>query len=358
MNYKNYTSLILNGQLLNKYDIVDYCKNSSEEFLNHIADFLIEWFNEDETIALQTSGSTGTPKKIIATKKQMLYSAAATAKYFNFKENDVAVLALPANYIAGKMMIVRALLSKLNLVCIKPSTHPFLNLDKNLVVDFMPLTPAQLSDVKDTLQVKKILLGGAPVSNELIEQCNNLSAAIYHGYGMTETLSHIALRKINGQDKSTIYTALPNVSFTQDERDCLIIETAFLTQPIITNDIVQLIDNKSFIWKGRFDNVINSGGIKLFAEAIENNISNLIHQNFFIAAIPDKTLGEKLCLFIEGNKLNEELLIKLKKNLADTLSKYDVPKEIYFIDKFAYTASNKIQRLQTLEQFLKIHPLN
>ncbi|MBX2930363.1 MAG: AMP-binding protein [Chitinophagaceae bacterium] len=352
MNYKNYTALSINGQCLKEQGIIEYCRNSHEDYLIHIANFLEEWFNEQDSITLQTSGSTGEPKKITVAKKQMLLSADATAKYFHFQEKQTALLALPATYIAGKMMIVRALYSQLNLVCIAPSNNPFEKINKNVAIDFMPLTPTQLNGVNNTYLVKKILLGGAPISHELAEQCQNLQAEIYHGYGMTETLSHVALRLVNGSNQSVFYQALPNVSFTQDERECLIIHAPFLQQPIITNDIVRLKNNSSFIWQGRYDNIINSGGIKLQPEVIEEKLTPLIKEPYFISAIPDKVLGEKLCLFIEHIAYNTYSLQALKNNMNQCLTKYETPKEIYFIENFSYTNSGKIQRQQTIQQFV------
>lgn len=349
MTHLDYIELNINGHLLKGNAIVEYCQNSTTQNGIELAHFMIDWLDSNSKIKLQTSGSTGVPKTIEVQKIQLLQSAAATAKYFNFSEGEVAVLALPIKYIAGKMMVVRALYSKLHLKVIEPTSHPFEFISDEEKIDFMPLTPMQLSKVTSTKNVQKILLGGAPISEVLEQALQPLKAAIYHGYGMTETLSHVALRKVNGKDKTPYYTALPGVHFYTNKKDCLCIHVPFLPHPIITNDIVELLSETEFIWKGRADHVIISGGVKLFPEHIENKLAAYIPHAFFISSVSDIVLGEKLCLVIEAEQYSAAQLKRLKETLQQQLEKLEIPKHIYFHKPFTYTESGKIQRKQTIQ---------
>lgn len=353
MRHQDFRTLQINGQELQGSELVDYTLNSSSDQLKYLGQFMQEWLNENEYISVQSSGSTGSPKKIKVLKTQMLASAQATAGFFNFKEGQTALLALPMHYIAGKMMVVRALYSGLNLILLEPSTHPFEQLNPKQKIDFAPFTPMQLDGVKDTLSIRTILLGGGPVSKSQEAALQNVSAEIYHGYGMTETLSHIALRKVNGPDADQIYRALPQVFFEQDKRDCLVATVPFLKEKVITNDVIQLIDRQSFIWQSRFDHVINSGGIKLFPEKIESQISHFIETAFFVFGMADEVLGQRLCLFIEGEHPSPAHLKILQSQIQQVLKGAEKPKHIYFILSFSRTASGKIQRAQTVDLFFK-----
>ena len=352
MNFKDYTQLKLNGRHFNGDEIIAYCNASKSNNLKMLGDFITEWLSPETTMKLQTSGSTGTPKIITVEKNQMLQSAKATTQFFGFEEGQNALLCLTITYIAGKMMVVRALFSKLNLICVEPDEAPLKKIPENTFIDFAPLTPMQLNDTANSSSVKTILLGGSAVSSKLESAIQELESQVYHGYGMTETLSHVALRKVNGEDKSEIYQALPGVKFSTDERGCLVISVPYLNERIITNDIVTLLNNYSFIWKGRADNIINSGGVKLFPESIELRISALLEEPFFVAGMPDNLLGEKLCMFIEAQKFDTEKLELLRDNLKKVLDKYEIPKEILFVNKFQRTLSDKIQRQSTILTFL------
>ncbi|MCC6385736.1 MAG: AMP-binding protein [Bacteroidia bacterium] len=350
---RQYNELMINGHLLRGDEILQYCRKSNIENMKLLGAFISEWLTDSDTMQVQTSGSTGKPKTISVEKKQMLQSAEATASFFNFKQGQTALLCLPISYIAGKMMVVRTLFSRLNLICVKPDEAPLKSIPENTFIDFAPLTPMQLNDTTNSSMVKTILLGGSAVSSKLESALQQLNAEVYHGYGMTETLSHVALRKVNGKDKSEIYQGLPGVKFNTDDRGCLEISVLYLNKKIITNDIVALRNDHSFIWKGRADNIINSGGIKLFPEMIENRISTLLEEPFFIAGTADHLLGEKLCLFIESENYDTEKLERLKINLKSNLDKYEIPKEIFFIQRFQRTASEKIQRQLTIQDFFR-----
>lgn len=352
IEYNAFQQLTINGKKLIGKEIIQYCNEQNHSLFSEIALFIADWLDENPEIEVQTSGSTGEPQKIKILKNQMLQSAAATAQFFDLKENENMYLCLPVRFIAGKMMIIRALYSQMNLIVLQEqNSHPIDNLPDDLTIHFAAFVPMQLKDIKNTKKIKTILLGGAPISSEQEDAFQKLKAEIFHSYGMTETLSHVAIRKVNGKEKSNIFKALPNINFELDERDCLIIDVPFLSEKVITNDIVELINPKEFIWKGRYDNVINSGGIKFFPEELEKKIQNLLQENYFFFGLPDEILGEKICLFIEHSSYSQVELNKFRDELKDVLNKYEFPKAIYFIEKFSYTLSSKIKRQDTVQRY-------
>ncbi len=349
MNYQDYRTLTLNGQRLKEHELLAYCFDSSEEYMHDIGSFLKEWLDDKTTLTIKTSGSTGEAKQISVEKNQMLGSAALTAAYFKFEKGQTALLALPISYIAGKMMVVRALYSGLNLLCQKPNTNPVSLLSNVAVIDFAPFTPMQMYKVKDTKNIRKILLGGAPLTQEAEEKMQVLKAGIFLGYGMTETLSHVALRRINGENRSEVYRVLEGISIRTDDRDCLIVKAPFLPKPVFTNDVVEIKSKRTFVWKGRTDYVVNSGGIKLFPEEIEKKVASFIFDRFFFAGLPDEKLGQKLCLFIERETYSDSEKADLIKKIAQVVEVYEKPREIYTVSEFKTTSSGKIRRDESIK---------
>lgn len=315
-----------------------------------IKTFLQAWYNDLDHVIGHTSGSTGTPKEIRLLKQDMLASAHLTNQYFNIGPTSRLLLCLSPSYIAGKMMIVRAMLSGADLVCVPPSSSPLKEVKQDL--DFAAFVPLQVETLlagprtTDQLsRVKQIIIGGAVVSPPLERQLQNLPTACYATYGMTETVSHVALRAINGREKSPYYFALGNVRFETDERDCLVIHAPHLQQnTFVTNDIVQLSDSTHFQWLGRLDNVINSGGIKLFPEKIEAKIAPFLTCRFFITREDDSRLGQKAVLVMEGKPWNETERAHLMQQLRQHLLSHEIPKSIYFQEHFKETYSGKITR--------------
>ncbi|WP_370398237.1 AMP-binding protein [Tenacibaculum dicentrarchi] len=332
----------------------------SDKISKSIHTFLTDWFNEKDFVIVQTSGSTGKPKPIKLQKEFMKNSALATGNFFDLKENTTALLCLSIDYIAGKMMLVRALTLGWKLDIVKPDSNP-LKSEKLFKkhYDFSAMVPLQLrNSLADLCKIDKLIVGGGVVSNDLIKAIKNISTKVFVTYGMTETITHIAVKKLNNFQKNELvlsdYTVLSNVKITVDARDCLVIEAPKVSEEkIITNDIVKLISATKFQWLGRFDNVINSGGVKLHPEKIEEKLSEIITSRFFVIGISDAILGEKLILIIE-NKISSEEEKTLKKSVKNlkTLSKFEIPKEIYFIDNFIETDTKKIQRKKTLEKIV------
>ncbi|MCX6351099.1 MAG: AMP-binding protein [Bacteroidetes bacterium] len=288
----------------------------------------------------------------------MLVCAKATAEAFGLKENDTLFLCLGTQQIAGLMMVVRALLNNCNLYVAAPSSNPFLELDEDIKLDFAAFVPLQIRTIikeeKHLLilnKMKAIIIGGAPLDEGLENEIQKINAPVYHTYGMTETYTHIALKRLNGMDKDNLYHSIQGVNFSVDNRDCLVINSPIAD--VITNDIVDLIDAKTFKWLGRFDNVINSGGVKIFVEELEKEIAKYLPENinFFCAPKPDETLGEKLILVIENPKWAKEKVRDLLDVLKRNLAKYHSPTEVLFVEKFVYTNSGKINRSATISSF-------
>lgn len=309
-----------------------------ERFLNLNADlekFVSEWNNQSDSINLKTSGSTGSPKIITALKKNLVQSASYTTNFLGLKERNSALCCLPIDFIAGKMMFIRAIQAKLDLYYTQPSLKPLENLKSE--IDFCAMTPMQVENSLDKIHlVKKVIIGGAQISNSLAEKLKGFSNEIYETFGMTETFSHFALRKISQNNTDDFFTVFPEFQISIDERSCLKVKTPYYKNELQTNDIVEIKENK-FKFIGRADFIINSGGIKLNPEQIENKLQKQIRGEFIISSLSDKVLGKKLILVVnqKQEKYNFDYL---------NLSKYEIPKEVYLIDSFEKTKTGKIIR--------------
>lgn len=331
-----------NGQKVTKDDLVtiasQYYSNGAN-FEMEIGAFILEWFSNTETIVLTTSGTTGFSKNIEVSKQSMINSALATGVFFDLKPSDSALLCLPVNYIGGKMMLVRSFVLGLQIDLIAPSSTPLKDTKKRY--DFIAMVPMQAEQsISDLHWVKKIIIGGAKISESLKNQLLPLPNSIYETYGMTETVSHIAAKKV----QDPFFTVLPNTSIFKDDRGCLVINAPHVSlEPVITNDLVDLVSETQFNFIGRIDSVINSGGVKLFPESIESKLSEHIKERFFLIGSPDSLLGQKVVLVVEGPR----------KELGDTifnqLTSFEKPKEIRFIPKFKETESGKIMRKATFD---------
>ncbi|RLK00335.1 AMP-binding protein [Tenacibaculum discolor] len=341
-NLNFHKSFQLNGISFSSEDeLLTFSKSINDS----IYQFLSDWFNTNDFVIVQTSGSTGKPKPISLKKEFMINSAKATGAFFNLEENTTALLCLSTDYIAGKMMLVRALTLGWCIDVVAPTSK--VEIVKEY--DFSAMVPLQLrSSLANIHKIKKLIVGGGVVANDLIEAIQDKSTEIFATYGMTETITHIAVKKLNNvisnDSEKSHYKVLPKVRLSQDNRNCLVIdEPKVAEEKIITNDVVRLISKTEFEWLGRYDNVINSGGVKLHPEKIEEKLSKIISNRFFVIGVSDKILGEKLVLVIEGEKCNIIL------NEAKNLTKYETPKEIYFVNEFVETETKKIQRKKTLD---------
>ncbi|MFV0197192.1 AMP-binding protein [Empedobacter falsenii] len=321
----------------------------TNEFEETVKSFLDDWFSDSTVMVAHTSGSTGTPKEIILTKENMRKSANMTGKYLHLEKGNSALLVMPVTYIAGKLMLVRAVEIGLKLICMQPTSHISLNeinsgISQNFTsIDFVALTPMQVENSLDFVsRCQKLIIGGAPLSEKVKQELFAFENEVYETYAMTETITHIAFKQVANQkypNAEQVFEAFDEVTISQDERGCLVIDTPYDGLQVVTNDVVELIDTRKFNWIGRADNVINSGGIKLFPEQIENKLKPFIDSDFYITSKTDELLGQKLILVVEGEQRSLDF------SLAD-LTKYQVPKEIIFIPTFSRTESGKIKRQQ------------
>ncbi len=346
----------LNGVKVSYSDLSEVAYSLVKEgdpYEQEIGDFLLDWVSEREDIRMQTSGSTGSPRDLYMPKNAMVHSALATGEYLGLGEGTRALLCLPARSIAGKMMLVRALVLGWSLELKAPDSNPLEGLIKP--VDFAAMVPMQLEASLDKPdKISTILVGGAPLSKALLARIPEEGITVYESYGMTETASHIALRKLcrvpQGEDPATVlppFRALPWVEISTDARGCLSIQTSYLPEnPLVTNDLVALETEETFRWLGRIDNVVNSGGVKLIPEQLESKLSPFIAEPFFLAGMPDDTLGEKLVLLVQGAG-EDSLLEHIRK--AAGMGKYEVPREVYFLEEFIRTPTGKINRPETLK---------
>ncbi|ODT55726.1 MAG: hypothetical protein BGP01_05865 [Paludibacter sp. 47-17] len=326
---------------------------ATEAWQQEIVGFLEQWCDDRSFVELKTSGSTGEPKLIQMPKQIMLRSAQMTNAFFGLDESSVALLCLPASYIAGKMMVVRAIAGMYTLVAVKPSSNPFEEV-ASLKIDFTAITPYQLTHSYKTissLSITNIIIGGSQVTPAMEGLIRDWPIAIYETFGMTETASHIAVRKLNGADKSEYFRALPGVGLSVDQRGCLeIVAPHLYTGTLVTNDLVELHDPDLFRWLGRYDRVVNSGGVKLFPEQIERKLHDLIELPFFISALPHPALGEQLVLVVEAGELSEEIQKELVASMKNRLGRYELPGRIICIPEFVYSTGNKVLRNETLKK--------
>lgn len=327
---------------------IKYLPNTEIE-RKYVEDFIEQWKLPHDTIVISTSGSTGKPKEIEINKEKMIVSAQQTLNALSITPNSTALLCLNISNVGGKMMIVRSIVGELKLIIAPISSNPLTELNEQ--IDFCAMVPLQvetcLNETPEKFKyIKKLIIGGAPVSSSLEKQLLDIPTECFHTFGMTETISHVALRNISKQEN--FFKSVGDTEFQAINNQLVISSNNLGIQQLKTNDIVELLSPKSFIWKGRADFVINSGGVKLHPEEIENNLESVIDNNFFVTGVGDDKLGQKLVLIIEGNE-QPEINIKIQEL---GLPKYSFPKEIKFLSHFVYTTSGKINRGKTLEKLL------
>lgn len=312
-----------------------------------LANFLADWFSPADTIELQTSGSTGTPKTIRVRKEYMRNSAEATCRFFGLHDGAKALLCLPLRYIAGKMMVVRALVGKLNLITTEPTSTPFTH--THGPIDFAALVPMQ---AKTTLrqqngrsqlaQARTILLGGGFIEPLLEDELQTCQTDVYASYGMTETLSHIALRKVNGTGCSPYYSPLAGVKIGISAFGTLTISAPHIGVDYLeTNDLAEILPNDQFRILGRIDSVINSGGIKIQAESVEQALASVAGVQVLVVPIPHPILGQAVGLLWEGSPHKEKEL----QQAIDGLPKYHRPHLTRNV-MLPRTATGKINRAE------------
>ena len=312
------------------------------QLINSVTKFIETWNNDELEFVTQTSGSTGVPKTIRILKKYARTSAMMTGRFLSLEQGNTALLCLSPETIAGKMMVIRAIVLELDLIVCDVVSNPLEGLNSH--VDFAAMVPIQAQQSLQKLDtVDKLIIGGGTISIPLWEELECKKTNIYQTYGMTETISHIAMRKIG--DSDIAYKALPGVQFTSKDKALTITALDLGIKELQTNDAVQLINEHSFNWLGRLDFVINSGGIKIHPEYIEDILSSCVPYPFFSAGLDDISLGQKQILCVESSDANSIDIKQIKAKL----NKYLTPKEVHFFENFKYTVSGKIDRIETLK---------
>jgi len=332
-------------------------------YFRQASEFMQSWLSGKEEFIFHTSGSTGLPKDIRVTRIQLQSSAFLTGKALNLPKGTRALVCLNINYIAGTMMLVRGLELGWDMTITEPSSNPLLEFE-DPDFDFVAMVPFQLStclaDEKTKHQVEhlgKILLGGAPIQVSLQKQIGRLNVAVFHSYGMTETVSHIALKRLNHPQPDNAYTVLPGIHFGVDHRGCIFLQGVVTgNEKVQTNDLVEITSENSFIWLGRADHVINSGGVKVVLDTVDQIVAEVFYEsgytnNFYSWHESDEKLGQKLILIIEnnGDELSAEHIIK---ELRKRISVYQTPKHVYFVDEFIKTPTDKVDRQKTAQAVL------
>lgn len=329
--------------------------------------FCREWTAGREEFVLHTSGSTGTPKPIQLSRRQMAASAHLTGQTFGLVRGDRALVCLNIRYIAGIMMLVRGLELGLPMTVIEPSADPLVALGSDeAVFDFAAFVPLQLRTLLERSAetvpwldtMKAILVGGAAVDPALTDALQRVNAPVYSTYGMTETVSHIAVRRVNGPGASTLFTALNGVTIGLDERSCLNITAAATDFACIqTNDVAELLDSRHFRILGRADSIINTGGVKIQPEQVEEVVGKELARmgtaaRFFVYGMPNERLGQQVFLFLEETDLTENESLQVKKAVREALGSYAVPRQIRTLPQFHETPTGKIDRKATVARYL------
>ena len=312
-----------------------------------IHSFLKEWESSDDLMSVHTSGSTGPPKTIQLKKEHMVISAKKTLSQLKIADASTLHLGLSTKTIAGKMMLVRALVNDSNLIVSEVSTNTLAKI--NEPIHFSAMVPLQLENYLQSqvvTPIETIIVGGAPINPQLEQEAVKSMSKIYHTFGMTETISHVALRRLS-IESTNHYHALPGIQFSCNQTNELIISFPEISKiPIETRDIVELLNPTTFDWIGRSDNCINSGGIKFFPENIERRIGQKISYPYFISSIPDKQLGQCIVLLVES----DDSIQFFKDDFSELLGIYELPKYFQTLKEFIKTANGKINRTLTLEK--------
>lgn len=321
-----------------------------------LEDFLSEWNNGSDRVLVHTSGSTGKPKPMMVEKKRMLNSARITCDFLGLKPGDSALLCMSLDYIAGKMVVVRSIERRLHLISVSPSGHPLKDINEEIT--FAAMVPMQ---VYNTLQVpeererlthiRHLIIGGGAIDASLEKELQALpgNIAIWSTYGMTETLSHIALRRINGAEASEWYQPFDSVKISQTEEGCLVIDAPLVcSETLVTNDIVEIesyiynkVEKLRFRIKGRKDNVICSGGIKIQIEEVEEFLKPHLEKPFMLAKKKDEKFGE-IAVLLSEDKGIKKVEATIRRLLSD--HKYWIPREFLHVDHLPLTETGKPKR--------------
>lgn len=356
----------------------------SNPYYKKVFQFKELWESGQETFEIQTSGSTGTPKKIILHRKQMLASVKMTAKAFNLEEGDTAFCCLNIDYVAGMMMLVRAFEIGMDLLVVEPKSNPFEDIEKHLYIlksnrgqNFFAFVPLQIQTLLESKPIfteilgsaKAIIIGGAAVNDSIVEKVQTIFPPVYATYGMTETITHIATKRINGSEKEDFFNTLDGVDIKLNDENCLMIKSKTTDNEwITTNDVAEIINGSSFVLHGRIDNVINSGGVKIQLEKVEKAAEGILQKlstdeqklsgRSFVFSLPDEKLGERLVFVLEKEvnhafpSKDDGTKIDILQGFKEILPKFEVPKEVFFVEKMIETPTGKIDKIKTINAYV------
>ncbi|MDA0194340.1 MAG: AMP-binding protein [Bacteroidetes bacterium] len=349
-----------------QYPLLDLLskRNSWNQFSDYdqqVLQYLLSWVNDQQVFSLITSGSTGKPKHLKLSKDSITKSANRTIRYFNLSEEDKALICIDIKYIGGMMMLFRCMLSGMDIIVTSPTDDPLGGISDEMRPTFLAIVPLQLQNIlnrsasKKLSNLKAVIVGGGPISDGLRQQCLNSKLPIYHTFGMTETVSHIALCKLDSTENN--YELLPGIKIKcDDQKRLMIMSDMMVNQWITTNDVVEIVDDTRFKWLGRLDNVINSGGIKIHPEMVEPIISHYLFRTglqgrSFLSGVPDLKYGKRAVLMYEG-RLDADQKADLVGKLKILLPRYQYPREVWCIQKFLETETGKIKRQETMDSYL------
>ena len=317
--------------------------------------FIDEWNNDSAYVEVKTSGSTGEPKRMLVEKRRMLNSARITCDFLGLKPGDTALLCMSTDYIAGKMMVVRSIERRLKLISVPPSGHPLADNYQlstiNYQLNFAAMVPMQVynslqvpEEKERLMAIRHLIIGGGAIDEEMEAELRSFPNAVWSTYGMTETLSHIALRRISGPEASEWYTPFPTVTLSTNDEGCLVIDAPEVcAQTLVTNDIVELKPDGRFRIRGRKDNVICSGGIKIQIEEVEQALKKYVRVPYIISKRKDPKFGEIVVLLTEGDTAQVQTICQ------QVLPKYHQPKLYLKIDKIPLTETGKPARKEAEE---------
>jgi O-succinylbenzoic acid--CoA ligase len=354
--------LTIHNQAYNSKELLSFSSDNIVSAINNtwekeVYRFIINWLSDSDYMAQYSSGTTGKSKEIRLPKLSMMASALNTCRFFSLTKGQSALLCMPVDYIAGKMMIVRSLVGELNLQLNEPKSVP--DISGRRSIDFCAMLPLQVMNLltcrKALDPIKKLIIGGTEINAELEALIQPVPTEVYATYGMAETSSHVALRRLNGSDRQEAYHALPGITLTLDERGCLVIEADYLPNRVVTNDLVTFTGSGSFTWLGRYDNLINSGGIKIVPEEVETMVMSKTMLACTVIGLPDKKLGQRLVFVFENDQAPDSFSL-LKTDFENLLPRHWRPKDIVCVEKIPRNDSMKVDRRMLIEILSMKHP--
>jgi O-succinylbenzoic acid--CoA ligase len=318
---------------------------------------LADWDNGKLEFTFRTSGSTGPPKSVTFGRSQVAASAQLSIDALGVKKGMTALACLDTNFVAGAMMVIRSVVARMDLIVREPVRNPLKELDE--AVDFLAVVPMQLAALMDESlaqlnNVSVIIVGGSPIPDAIVPRLQTLRPACFATYGMTETLTHVALQRLNGPERERSFHLLTGISASLDDRGCLVIEAPHLGPgPLHTNDLAEWTDDGGFRILGRSDDVINSGGVKIQSGRVEYAVGLALQQmgmacRYFVTSVPDELLKESAALVLEGSPMPGKVENDLKRLLASMLNKFEVPRHLLYTPRFMETATQKVDRKATM----------